>query len=129
MPLDDKKLAHIQGVLTRTWAGRQKTVVFVYCNGGLFSYVAQSVLFRLQQVSDPQIPGAGTGGTMPALSADALMIAPISTTFTGVVFVADTTIASSSAVTSAAKYQILACTQTGMAPAGTRYVVHLRRLR
>lgn len=127
MPLDDRKIAHIQALLPRIWARRQKTVVFVYNSAGFYSYVAQSVIWRPRQVIDPQIPGEG--GNTPGTPADTLMIAPLTLNFSGVVYVADTSTATSGAVAAAPKYEIIECVPQGMIPPGTRYLVSLRRFR
>ena len=127
MPLDANKIAHIQAVLPKTWAGRQKTVVFVYNAGGSYSYVAQTVIFRPQDVIDPQIPDLA--GSAPTPKADAIMIAALSINFTGVVYIADTANVTQSAVAAAAKYEIIEATPTGIVPGGTHYKVDLRRLR
>lgn len=128
MPLDNaNKIAHLQAVVARTYAGRTKTVVFVYNSDGMFSYVAQTVIFRPQDVIDPQIPALSGG--VPGVPADALMIAPLSVNFTGVVYIADTTTATSGAVAAAHKYEIIEAVPTGLVPGGTHYRVALRRLR
>jgi hypothetical protein len=127
MPLDANKIAHIQAVLPRTWANRQKTVVFVYQSGGTYSYVAATVIFRPQSVIDPEIPNVVGGQPRPA--EELLMIAPITTHMTGIVYIADTTTPTASAVASAAKYQIIEAVPTGIIPGGTHYVVYLRRMR
>lgn len=127
MPLDSRKTAHIQNVVPKTWAGRTKTVVFVYNSAGSYSYVAQTVIFRPQEVIDPQIPALGGGP--PGVPADMVMIAALSISFTGVVFVADTGTATSAAVAAAQKYEIIQAVPTGIVPGGTHYRVDLRRMR
>ena len=96
MPLDARKTAHILSVVNKTLSGRQKTVVFVYQSSGSYSYSATSVIFRPQRIIDPQIMNAS--GAPPRLESDLTMIAPLGTSFTGLVFVADTTTASAAAV-------------------------------
>ena len=127
MPLDANKIAHIQAILPKVWANRQKTVVFVYQSGGTYSYVATPVIFRPQSVIDPQIPAAT--GMQPRPVEDILMIAPISMTMSGAVYIADTSTATAGAVAAAAKYQIIEAVPSGIVPGGTHYLVHLRRLR
>lgn len=127
MPLDARKAAHISTLMQRSWSGRTKTVVFVYSSGGTFSYTAVSAIWKPQDVIDPQIP-ALTGGA-PGMPADTVMVVPISTNMTGVVFIADTSTATSGAVAAAAKYEIIEAVPTGIVPGGTHYVVALRRLR
>lgn len=127
MPLDARKTAHIQAVINRTYAGRQKTVVFVYNVAGSYTYVATPVIFRPQSVVNPQVPGLT--GMPPGIPVDLYMIAPLATSFSGVVFVADTPIATAGAVVSAAKYEIIEAVLTGILPTGTHYRVALRRLR
>lgn len=128
MPLDSpQKIAHVQAVVQRSWQGRQKTVVFVYNNAGTYSYVAQQVIFRPQDVIDPEIPAVNAGAPIPI--ADMIMIAPISMSFVGVVMVADTTTATSGAVAAAQKYEVIEAVPTGIVPEGSHYRVALRRLR
>lgn len=128
MPLDNpNKIAHISAVVQRTWQGRQKTVVFVYNNAGTYSYITQTVIFRPQNVIDPEIPALNAGA--PTAVQDMLMIAPISISFVGVVYIADTTTATSVAVAAAKKYEVIEAVPTGIIPAGTHYEVRLRRLR
>jgi hypothetical protein len=128
VPLDStRKANHIQSVITRTFAGRQKTVVLVTLSSGTYSYTAVSVIMRPQEVIDPQIPDVGGGQPRPR--ADMLMIAPLGTSFTGVVFVADTTTATAAAVQAAPKYEIIEAVTAGIVPGGTHVQVLLRRLR
>lgn len=127
MPLDSRKISHIQAVIPQTWAGRTKSVVFVYNSGGTYSYVAQSVIFRPQEVIDPEIPDLA--GSAPTPRADMVMIAALSISFVGVVYIADTASVVQSAVAAAAKYEVIEATPTGIVPGGTHYKVDLRRLR
>lgn len=130
MPLDNAlKVAKIQTLTLRSFTGRQKTVVFVYQNsgGGAYTYTAISVIFRPQNVVDPEIPNASGASPMPQF--DVLMVTPITTNFTGVIMVADTTTATANAVATAQKYEIIEAVPTGIIPGGTRYTVRLRRFR
>jgi hypothetical protein len=130
MPLDSTlKINHIQSLVSKSYAGRQKTVMFVYQNsgGGGYTYTAISVIFRPQDVIDPEIPEQ-TGGA-PRQKFDMLMIAPIGTNFIGVVMVADTTTATAGAVAAAQKYEIIEVVTAGIVPSGTHYQVKLRRFR
>jgi hypothetical protein len=128
MPLDNaNKIAHVSTVVQRSWQGRQKTVVFVYDSGGTYSYVAQSVIFRPQDIVDPQIPAMNGG--VPTVPADMVMIVPISVSMTGMVYVADTSTATSGAVAAAKKYEVIEAVPTGIIPGGTHYTVALRRMR
>ncbi len=125
MPLNASKLAHIQTVIQKAWASRQKTVVFVTLSGGTYSYTAVSVIFRPQQVIDPQI--LATSGGKPVPQFDMMVIAPLGTNFTGVVYIADT--ATSGAVAAAQKYEVIEVLPVGMAPGGSHLRALLRRLR
>ncbi|SRR5713226_20269 len=127
MPLDANKIAHIQAITLKSYTGRQKTVVFVYLISGSYSYVATQVIFRPQDVIDPEIPNIA--GEAPKQRYDMLMIAPITTNFAGLVMVSDTTTATSGAVAAAAKYEPIETIPVGIVPGGTHYVVQLRRLR
>jgi hypothetical protein len=128
MPLDNaRKSAHILALTNRTFAGRQKTVVFAYLTSGSYSYVATQVIFRPAQVIDPQIPDKR--GSRPNTSADICMIAPLGTNFTGLVLVADTTTATSAGVAAAKKYEVIEALTLGMSPSGSHIRAMLRRLR
>jgi flavoprotein len=129
MPLDAHKIAHIQSVIPKTYAGRQKTVVFVYQNSGGtgYTYTTVSVIFRPQSVIEPEIPNLA--GTPPKPQYDMLLIAPIATNFTGVVMIADTSTATANAVAAAQKYEIIEVMPQGIVPGGTHLVAQLRRFR
>lgn len=129
MPLDANKSAHIQSALQRSFEGRQETVVFVYqiSGGAGYIYAPVQVILRPQAVADPEIPNSG--GAPPGQSADMLLIAPISTNFTGVVLIADTELATAAGVAAAFKYAIIEARPAGIVPGGTHYVVKLRRFR
>lgn len=127
MPLDNRKAAHIQTVLPKTWAGRQKTVTLVTTSGGAQSYAAVQVIFRPLAEVDPTV--ADAAGQPPRRIADTLMIAPTSLSLAGVVFVADTPTATAAAVAAAPKYEIIEALPAGILPGGTHQRVLLRRLR
>jgi hypothetical protein len=127
MPLDANKIAHIQAVIPKTFAGRQKTVVFVYQTGGSYTYTAVQVIFRPQMIIEPEIPDAL--GASPKLVFDMLMVAPITTSFSGVVLIADTPTASVGAVAAAQKYAVIEALPSGIVPGGTHIVAKLRRFR
>jgi hypothetical protein len=127
MPLDARKAAHILSAVNKMLSGRQKMVVFVYQSGSSYSYSAISVIFRPQKIIDPQIPSEN--GKPPTLERDLIMIAPLGTSFTGLVFVADTTTASAAAVQAAPKYEVIEALTVGIIPTGTHVRALLRRLR
>lgn len=130
MPLDNSlKIAHIQAVTLRAFQGRQKTVVFVYQNAGGsgYTYTAVSVIFRPQEVIEPEIPNIA--GAPPRPQYDMLLVAPITTNFTGVVMIADTNTATANAVAAAQKYEIIEVVPGGIVPGGTHLVARLRRFR
>lgn len=127
MPLDSRKAAHIQAIVPKTWQGRQKTVVFVYNSAGSYSYTAQTVIFRPQEVIDPQVPNVS--GQPPGVPADMLMICALTISLVGVVYVADTSTATNGAAAAAQKYEIIEAVPTGILPGGTHYAVALRRFR
>ncbi len=127
MPLDANKIAHMQAVILRSYQSRQKTVVFVYLSSGVYSYVAQQVIFRPQRVIDPEIPDIAGGP--PKIAADALIDCPLTVSFVGVQYIADTSTATAVAVAAAAKYEPIEVVPTGMVPGGTHYEVSLRRMR
>lgn len=127
MPLDSRKIQHILQVITRSFASRQRTIVIVALASGSYSYNAVQVIMRPQQVNDPQVLDAA-GRSLPH-NVDMLMIAPLGTSFTGAVYVADTTTATASAVANAAKYEIIEVLPVGMVPGGTHLRIALRRMR
>lgn len=127
MPLDSRKIHHIAQVVPLTFTGRQRTVVAVYLISGTYSYSAIQVIMRPEQIRDPQIDDAS--GHAPILNADMLMIAPLSTNFTGAVYIADTPTATATAVAAAPKYEIIEALPVGIVPGGTHIRVLLRRLR
>jgi hypothetical protein len=127
MPLDTRKAGHLQSVLPKTWAGRQKTVTLVTSSGGAQSYAAALVIFRPLAEVDPTV--ADAAGQPPRSVGDTMMIAPTSLSLAGVVFVADTPTASAAAVAAAPKYEIIEALPAGMLPGGTHQRVLLRRLR
>lgn len=126
VPLDNRKSSHIQSLLTRSFQGRQKTVVFVYQSGTTYSYTPVSVIFRLQDAFDPQV--ADRNGNPPRAAFDTLIVAPINTNFSGVVFIADTTTNSTAAVQAAKKYQVVEVVTMGMISGGSRIHAYLRRM-
>jgi len=127
MPLDARKTQHILNVVPKTFAGRQRTVVFVTLASGVYSYAAVQVIMRPEEVIDPQIYDAS--GQAPQRNADMLMIAPLGTSFTGVGYIADTPTATSSAVAAAPKYEIIEALPVGIVPGGSHIRALLRRLR
>jgi hypothetical protein len=127
MPLDTRKVQHVLQVVTRSFASRQRTVVIVYLVGSSYSYVPMQLIMRSIQIMDPQIFASG-GQALPH-NADTLIIAPLGTSFTGAVFVADTTSATSSAIAAAPKYEIVEVLPVGIVPGGSHLRVSLRRMR
>ena len=128
MPLDSQnKINHIFAVIARSYQGRTQVITFVSQSGGTWTYTLQTVIFRRQDVIDPEIPDVSGGA--PAQKADALMIVPISVSMTGVVYIAYTDTATALAVSHAEKYEVIESTPTGIVPGGTHWVVDLRRLR
>jgi hypothetical protein len=126
MPLDARKTTHILNITNKTFSRRQQTVVFVYQSAGSYTYTATSVIFRPQKVIDPQIPNAA--GAPPKLESDMIMVAPLGTSFSGLVFVADTATATAAAVQAAAKYEVIEALLVGIVPGGTHIRALLRRL-
>ena len=127
MPLDARKTQHILNVVPKTFAGRQRTVVFVILASGSYSYTAVQVIMRPEEIIDPQIYDAN--GQAPQRTVDMLMIAPLGTSFTGVVYIADTTTATAPAVAAAPKYEIIEALPVGIVPGGSHIRALLRRLR
>ncbi len=128
MPLDNaRKTQHILDVTNRSFQGRTRTVVFVYQSGASYTYTAISVIFRPEAVIDPQIPA--TGGGAPSVPADMYLVAPITVSFVGVVFIADTATATAGACAAAKKYEVIEAVPVGLLPGGTHIKALLRRLR
>jgi hypothetical protein len=127
MPLDARKTAHIQSVIQKTFASRQKTVVFVTLSGGSYSYTAVSVICRPEHVIDPQVLMASGGKPLPQF--DMLLVAPLGTSFAGVVYIADTATPTAAAVAAAPKYEVIEVLPVGIVPGGSHVRALLRRLR
>jgi hypothetical protein len=127
MPLDPRKILHIQQVTGATFASRQRTVVLVVLSGGVYSYVTLLAIMRPLQILNPQV--VVSDASDPLRSPDMLMQAPEGTDLTGVVYIADTTTPTAVAVANAAKYEILEALPVGSAPGGSHLRVLLRRLR
>lgn len=127
MPLDARKTQHILQVVARSFSGRQRTVVVVYLSGGSYSYVAIQGIMRSARVVDPQVLDA-SGHALPQ-GADTVLMVLSGLSFTGAVFIADTTSATSSAVAAAPKYEIIEVLPVGIVPGGSRLCVALRRMR
>jgi hypothetical protein len=128
MPLDSQnKINHVFDVIARSYVGRTQVVTFVSLNSGTWTYTLQTVIFRRQEVFDPEQPDIS--GTTPTLKQDALMIVPISVDMTGVVYVAYTDTATAESVETSDKYEVVEVIPTGIVPGGTHYQVLLRRFR
>lgn len=127
MPLDARKSSHILAVVARTFGGRTHTVTFVYLAAGAYSYVQQQVIMRPEQIVDPQVYDAG--GNQPALVADMQMVAPLGTSFVGVVFIADTPTNTALGVAAAQKYEVVESMPVGIVPGGSHVRALLRRMR
>ncbi len=127
MPLDARKAQHLLQAVTRTFTGRQRTVVLVTLTSGSYTYTAIQVIMRPMHVVDPQV--YDLNGQVEPRNADMLMIAPLTTNFTGAVYIADTTVASQGGVTPAPKYEIAEIVPAGILPGGTHLRISLRRLR
>ena len=127
MPLDARKALHLLQVATRSFAGRQRTVVVVALVIGSYTYTAIQAIMRPLDIVDLQIDDVA-GQPAPRAS-DTLMIAPLNTNFVGAVYIADTSIANATSVASAPKYEIVEVLPTGIVPGGSHLRVSLRRLR
>ena len=128
MPLDNsRKIQHILTVTNRSFSGRQRTVVFVTLASGVYAYTAVQVIMRPEQILDPQIEDAS--GHAPVSNADMLLVAPLGTSFNGVVYIADTPTATATAVAAALKYEVIEALPVGIIPGGSHIRALLRRLR
>ncbi|GCF11207.1 hypothetical protein [Dictyobacter arantiisoli] len=124
MPLDARKLDHLKVVSARTWMGRQKTMMFVTQSSNTFSAVPCTVLFRSQTLLDLEIPNRN--GLPAHQRYDALLVAPMTTNFAGVAYIADTASSTPAAILGARKYQVLETVPGGMLPGGTHITAYLR---
>lgn len=127
MPLDARKTLHLLQKVTQTFAGRQRTIVLVTLANNSYGYTTLQAIMRPLRAIDPQV--YDTVGQADPHGVDTLMIAPLGTSFTGVVYIADTPTATSAAVASAPKYEIVEVVPVGIVPGGTHLKVSLRRLR
>ncbi len=127
MPLDSRKIQHIQNVTNASFANRQRVVVLVTLLSGVYSYVTLVAVMRPLQMLNPQV--VNNSADVPLRAPDMLMQAPLGTNFAGVVYIADTPIPNATAVAAAAKYEILEALPVGLAPGGSHLRVLLRRLR
>ena len=127
MPLDNRKIAQLQLAIAKTCTNRQKTVVFVYQVGTTYAYSAISVIMRQLAVIEPQIPDIKA--VAPLKFADTLMIAPLGVSFIGVVYIADTPLATTVAVLAATKYEVIEAIPAGIIPGGTHIRAQLRKMR
>jgi len=127
MPLDTRKAQHLLQVITRSFAGRQRSVVVVALISGSYTYTVIQAILRPLHVVNPQI--YDVAGQVEPRGVDALLIAPLATNLSGAVYIADTTSVTASGVAAAAKYEIVEVLPTGILPGGTHVRVSLRRLR
>lgn len=127
MPLDARKALHLVQAVARSFQGRQRPVVAVMQAGGAYSFTTLQVIMRPQQVLDPQIDD--TLGQPPLRAVDMVLVAPLGTSFSGVVYIADTTTPTAIAVAAAPKYEIVEVLPVGILPGGSHLRVLLRRLR
>jgi hypothetical protein len=124
MPLDARKALHLVQLVTRSFQVRQRPVVAVTQTGGVYSYTTLQVIMRPEQLFDPQVYVEP-----PQRTVDMLMVAPLGTNFSGVVYIADTPTPTAVAVASAPKYEIVEVLPVGILPGGSHLRVQLRRLR
>lgn len=127
MPLDPRKIQHIQNVTNLSFANRQRTVVLVMLTGNTYSYATLVAILRPLQALNPQVIDNSTGD--PLRAPDMLMQAPLGTSFAGVVYIADTPTPNATTIAAAAKYEIVEVLTVGLAPGGSHLRVLLRRLR
>ncbi len=127
MPLDPRKIQHIQNVTNLSFANRQRTVVLVTLTDSTYGYTTLLAIMRPLQTLNPQV--VDVSAEPPLRSPDMLMQAPAGTSFSGVVYIADTPTPTAPAVAAAAKYEILETLPVGLNPGGSHVRVLLRRLR
>lgn len=127
MPLDPRKIQHIQNVTNLSFANRQRTVVLVTLTSGTYSYSTLLAIMRPLQMLNPQT--IDTSVDPPLRAPDMLMQVSLGTNFAGVIYIADTQTPTAVAVAAAPKYEILEALPVGLAPGGSHIRVLLRRLR
>ncbi len=130
MPLNTpQKIAHIQAIQSTILQGRTRNVVFVYQTTGTttYTYALVAVIWRPQDILNPQIPAAA--GNAPGVPFDTQMQCPLGTNFTGLVYIADATVATAAAVAAAKKYELIEAVPVGILPGGTHIKATLRYLR
>lgn len=127
MPLDARKTLHLLRIVALTFAARQRTIVLVTLINNSYGYTTLEAIMRPMRAIDPQV--YDVGGQADPHIVDTLMLAPLGTSFTGVVYIADTPTATAAAVASADKYEIVEVVAVGLVPGGTHLRVSLRRLR
>lgn len=124
MPLDARKTQHILQAVARSFSGRQRAVTLVYRTVSGYSYSTLQAILRPQQANDLQV-STRDGNTS---NVDAWLIAPTGTNFAGVVYIADTPTATTTAIAAAPKYEIIELLVCGLAPGGSHLRLALRRL-
>lgn len=127
MPLDARKTLHLLKTVALTFAERQRTIVLVTLLNNSYGYTTLEAIMRPMHAIDPQVYDAV--GQADSHIVDTLMLAPLGTSFTGVVYVADTPTATAAAVALAEKYEIAEVVPVGLVPGGTHLRVSLRHLR
>ncbi len=126
MPLDNRKIGHIQQLITRSFAGRQRNLVIVALVSGTYTYTQFPAIARVERTLNSQMFDAHNESVQQSI--DLLLIVPHGTDFTGSVYIADTPTATALAVTSAPKYEIIEVLVSGIVPGGSHLRVFLRRL-
>ncbi|WP_376795833.1 hypothetical protein [Thermogemmatispora sp.] len=127
MPLDSRKAQHLLQLINRSYVGRQRSLVAVVLGAGGYSYRLVQGIVRPLRCSDPQI--YDSSGQPPRHEADLLLVVPLGTDFTGVVYLADCAVANAGAVAAAPKYELIEVVPIGLLPGGTHLRALLRRLR
>ena len=137
MPLDSRKVAHIEANRSKIAAGRSETVTLVTAGGGLTGYQAVAGCVWYDAGSVPA-GVSSRAGEITRAPWDALLVAPGSLAIpTGLRLVARTATATSASVAAAPRYAVLDMLRAGLgttgsgggAATGNRWLIKLRLLR
>ncbi len=132
MPLDSRKVAHIESNRARIRAGRTETVVFVSGTGPVTYQAITDCLW--QEFGRVPAGVASRAGAVTRKPWDALLELPGSTSFpTHLILIARTSTATAAAVQRAERYRVLDRIRIGVGVGatgpGNRWEVKLRRLK
>src|SRR5579859_3850703 len=128
MTLTTRMVNHIAQRRSDRRASRTRTVVFVtMAAGGALTYTAVNVVWR--NIDQWDVTQLDPHGHSQPRGWEVLIEAPTTNPLDVVAYIADTPTATQAAVQAAVKYEVLSRQLLGIAPAGDRWMGHLRRMR